>query len=60
MNTFDIIKSVCKSVRIIVGIALISIAVFTGLNWFYLGVLPLVAGLINFCPICLTTKKCTI
>jgi hypothetical protein len=25
--------------------------------WF-LGVIPLVAGLVNFCPLCIITKKC--
>jgi hypothetical protein len=60
MNKFDIIKNVCKSVRIIVGIALISVAIFTGMNWFYLGAIPLIAGLIDFCPTCIATKKCTV
>lgn len=60
MNKFDMIKNVCKSVRIVVGIALIAIAVFTGMNWFYLGAIPLIAGLADFCPTCIVSKKCTI
>jgi hypothetical protein len=28
--------------------------------WFALGIVPLIAGLTKFCPICLITKKCTV
>ncbi|HIP13777.1 MAG TPA: DUF2892 domain-containing protein, partial [Arcobacter sp.] len=29
-------------------------------QWFYLGVIPLIAGLVNFCPICKITGQCDI
>jgi len=53
-------RSFCRVFRIILGFALITYAVYSGNNWFYLGVLPLVAGLANFCPACIITKKCDI
>ncbi len=59
MNVMKI-KAVCRPFRIVVGLALIATAVFTGNPWFYLGVAPLIAGLVNFCPLCLITKKCDI
>ena len=57
MDFYKIRKN-CRIVRIVVGIALIIAGVVTGINWFYLGVLPLIAGTVNFCPLCLITKKC--
>ena len=55
---FNKIKKTCKPIRIVVGIALIVAAVVTGKNFFYLGVIPLIAGLLSFCPLCLITQKC--
>jgi len=55
---FNKIRKVCRIVRIVVGVALIIAGVVTGIAWFYLGILPLVAGIANFCPLCLITKKC--
>jgi len=52
------IKKVCRPIRIVVGLVLIAAGVVTGIQWFYLGVLPLIAGLSNFCPLCIITKKC--
>jgi hypothetical protein len=26
--------------------------------WFFLGAIPLLAGLLNFCPLCIFSKKC--
>jgi predicted transporter len=54
------IRAVCRPIRIVLGLALIGVGVYTGINWFYLGVIPLIAGLSNFCPLCLITKKCDI
>jgi hypothetical protein len=64
MNTFDKIRSFCRPFRIIIGIVTITIGYFSTdgaltWTWWYLGVLPLVAGLANFCPLCLITKKCS-
>ena len=45
-------KKVCRPIRIVLGTALIAVGYFTGNHWFYLGGLPLVAGLFDFCPAC--------
>jgi len=55
---FNKIRKVCRVVRIVVGLALIVTGVITGNYWFYLGVIPLIAGIVNFCPLCIITKKC--
>ena len=55
---FNKIRKVCRVVRIIVGLALIVTGVITGIKWFYLGLLPLIAGIANFCPLCIFSKKC--
>ena len=54
------IRAFCRPFRIVIGLALIGYGVFSGNQWFYLGVIPLVAGLSNFCPLCIITKKCDI
>ena len=57
------VRSFCRVFRIILGLVLIAIGVFQlgvedgSLLWF-LGIIPLIAGLVNFCPLCLITKKC--
>ena len=55
---FNKIRKVCRVVRIVIGLALIATGVITGNKWFYLGVLPLIAGIANFCPLCIFSKKC--
>ena len=55
---FNKIRKFCRVFRIILGTALIITAVITGIGWFYLGIIPLVAGIANFCPLCIITKKC--
>ena len=57
---YNKLRAVCRPVRIIAGLALIAYGVYSGNQWFYLGVLPLIAGLANFCPACIITKKCDI
>ncbi len=52
------IRKICRPIRIVVGLVLIAVGFFTGIAWFYLGVVPLIAGLTNFCPLCIITKKC--
>ncbi|SFV62745.1 hypothetical protein MNB_SV-10-184 [hydrothermal vent metagenome] len=54
------IRKICRPIRIVLGLALIGAGVVTGIKWFYLGIIPLVAGLANFCPLCIITKKCDI
>ena len=66
MNIYDKIRNFCKVFRIILGVvALVAGFYFVGEDqtynmWFLLGIAPLVAGITNFCPICLITKKCSI
>jgi hypothetical protein len=54
------IRSFCRPFRIVLGSALIGYGVYSGNSWFYLGAIPLIAGLVNFCPLCIITKKCDI
>jgi hypothetical protein len=60
MNKYDKIKKTCRVIRIVLGISLIGVGFYLSNPWFYLGIIPLVAGLANFCPICIISKKCTI
>lgn len=70
MNKFDSIRDFCKNFRIILGITLIGIGIYLNIDtllqgvfapsWFYLGIIPLIAGLSGFCPLCIITKKCSI
>lgn len=60
MNIYDKIKKTCRPLRIILGIVLIAIGVITSNPWFYLGIIPLIVGVVNFCPLCVITKKCSI
>lgn len=58
-------RSFCRVVRITVGLGLVSYGAYTVIindpnYWFFLGVAPLFAGAINFCPACIITKKCDI
>jgi hypothetical protein len=52
------IRKICRPIRIVVGLSLIAVGVITGNAWFYLGVIPLIAGITNFCPLCIITKQC--
>ena len=60
MNIFDKIRNFCRSFRIVLGIVLIIIGFIIENSWFYLGVIPLIAGLVDFCPTCIISKKCSI
>ena len=57
---YNKIRKNCRVIRIVVGLSLIATGVVTGNAWFYLGVIPLIAGIVNFCPLCIITKKCDI
>ena len=64
MNTYDKIRSFCRKFRIIIGLVILTIGFLLGdgslnLGWWWLGLLPLIAGIIDFCPICIFSKKCT-
>jgi len=53
-------RKVCRPFRIVLGLALIIGAVVTGMKILYIGVLPLIAGIVNFCPACHFTGQCDI
>lgn len=62
---FNKIRSFCQKFRIVLGSALIITGIIllgkvSYAPWFFLGAIPLIAGLLNFCPLCLITKKCDI
>jgi len=47
-----------RIIRIVVGLALIGYGVYSGNAWFYLGVLPLITGIINWCPLEMKMGTC--
>ena len=60
---YNKIRKFCRVFRIIIGLLLIATGViqlgaFDGAAWFFLGFIPLIAGLTNFCPLCIFSKKC--
>ncbi len=55
---YNKIRSFCSKFRIAIGILLIATGFITGNAWFYLGVIPLIAGFTKFCPLCIITQKC--
>lgn len=60
MNTFDKIRRFCRPFRIVLGLVLIVIGFLLSNPWFYLGIIPLIVGLLDFCPLCIFSKKCSI
>ena len=54
------IRAICRPFRIVLGAGLIGYGVYSSNSWFYLGAIPLIAGLINFCPLCKITGQCEI
>lgn len=60
MNIINEIKKRKKFLRISSGLILILIGGLTSNEWFYLGVVPLIVGLTNFCPACILLNKCSI
>ena len=55
---FNKFRKTCKPIRIVVGTGLIITAVVTDIHMFYLGIIPLIAGFADFCPVCIITQKC--
>ncbi|HFU74316.1 MAG TPA: DUF2892 domain-containing protein [Helicobacteraceae bacterium] len=55
---YNQIRNFCSRFRIVVGLVLIGVAIYTDNPWFYLGVIPLIAGITKFCPLCTFSKKC--
>lgn len=54
------IRKICRPIRIVLGLALIGYGVYSGNAWFYLGVIPLIAGITGLCPLCKITGQCDI
>ena len=50
--------SLNRIVRIVVGLALIGYGAYSGIVWFYLGVVPLITGIINWCPLEMKMGTC--
>ena len=55
---FNKVRAFCRGFRIVMGINLIIIGLIYNNYWFLLGVIPMFAGIINFCPLCIISKKC--
>ncbi|MDF1878019.1 DUF2892 domain-containing protein [Sulfurimonas sp. SAG-AH-194-C20] len=55
---YNKVRSFCAKFRMAIGVALIATGIITGNYWFYLGVIPLIAGFTKFCPLCMITQKC--
>jgi len=55
---FNKIRSFCRVLRVIVGTSLISYGVYSSNVWFFLGIIPIILAIINFCPICIISGKC--
>jgi len=47
-----------RIVRIVVGLALIGYGLYSGIAWFYLGIIPLIMGFINWCPLEMKMGSC--
>jgi len=54
------IRKICKPIKIVGGACAVGYALYSGNAIFYLGAIPLIAGLTNFCPPCLLSKNCKI
>ena len=54
------IRAACGPIRMTVGVLLVVTGFVTGNPWFFLGVIPFIAGVTNFCPLCMITKQCDI
>ncbi len=59
------VRSFCRVFRIFIGLVLIGVGVIQagtvgGSALWFLGAIPLIAGIVNFCPICIITKKCDV
>ena len=46
--------------RIGLGVALLLWGLVTWNPWFLLGIIPLLVGVLDMCPICMFTKNCKV
>lgn len=60
MKLFNKLKRFRRPFRIIMGLTLVALGLITSNGWFFLGIIPLLVGITNFCPVCALTKKCSI
>ncbi len=57
----DIVKleTNCRFIRIAVWVILLALGFYTRNDWFLLGLIPLVIGIMGWRPYCFFTKKCS-
>lgn len=48
------------NIKIVIGLLLILAGLITSINWFYIGIIPLIVGITKFCPACYFLKKCSL
>lgn len=39
-----------RALRVVVGVLMLSLAIVAGHTWMYIGVIPLMTGVMGFCP----------
>lgn len=44
------VGTIDRGIRVLIGLAALAFAVFGGSDWGYLGIVPLLTGLIGWCP----------
>ena len=54
------IRAICRPFRILLGSSLIGYGIYSGNQWFFLGLVPYTTALLNFCPLCKITGQCDI
>ena len=57
---FDKIRKFCSPFRVVLGLVCIAYGIYSANYWFFLGVVPLIVGIFNICPLCKITNKCDI
>lgn len=57
---FNKISSLGRVFRTALGAGLVGYAMGSGNSWFYLGIIPLLVGVFDICPLCMFTKTCDI
>ena len=57
---FQSLRSFSSPCRIVLGLVLIAVGIYTTNYWFLLGIIPVIAGATNFCPLCTISGKCDI
>ena len=57
---FNKIRSFCSPFRIVLGLGLIATGIYLSNYWFFLGIIPVIAGATKFCPLCMISGECEI